>query len=162
MYNFNKLCNLGARMVEAPPGVDPEALLRAMGKVESSSGRNNVSRHENSYCRGGKYFNRTLYRKFGCDAHCSYGPWQIMYANVSQITAGEISPVEMHDPQVALIVTVEWLNRKVIARGADTVSKIGDAWNSGSHKDKIVPTKYIAKLLRAYDESMVNLVREAT
>ena len=162
MYNFYKLCSLGARMVEAPSGIDTEALLRALGKVESSSGRNNVTRHENSYCRGGKYFNRTLYRKFGCDAHCSYGPWQIMYANVSQITSGEISPMEMHDPQVALMVTVEWLNRKVIARGADTVTKIADAWNSGSHRDNIVPIKYIAKLLRAYQESMVNLVQEVT
>ncbi len=68
----------------------------------------------------------------------------------------------MQDPQVALMVMVEWLNRRVIARGADTVSKIGDAWNSGSHKDKIVPVKYIAKLLKAYDESMVDLVREVT
>ncbi len=85
-----------------------------------------------------------------------------MYANVRSITAGEISPLEMQDPQVALMVTVEWLNRKVIARGANTVAKIGDAWNSGSHKDKIVPTKYIAKLLKAYDESLVNLVQEVT
>ena len=162
MYNFYKLCYLGARMVEAPPGVDPEALLRAMGKIESSSGRHNVPRHEKAYHRGGPYFERALDRKFGCLAHCSWGPWQIMYTNVQSITAGEISPLEMQDPQVALMVTVEWLNRLIIARGADTVSKIGDAWNSGSHEDKIVPTKYIAKLLKAYDASLVDLVREVT
>ncbi len=57
MYNFYKLCNLGARMVEAPPGVDPEALLRAMGKVESNYGRHNVPRHEKAYTGAGRTLN---------------------------------------------------------------------------------------------------------
>ena len=44
-------------MGEAPPGVDPEALLRAMGKVESNYGRHNVPRHEKAYTGAGRTLN---------------------------------------------------------------------------------------------------------
>ena len=157
MYNFSKLCSLGAKMVEAPPGVNAEALLWAIGGVESSHGRNNVPRHEGAYHRGGAYFNRVLDRKFGCAAHCSYGPWQIMYENVWAISKKEITPQDMNDTLTALVVSVEWLNLRVIWRGADTVAKIADAWNSGTHRDRIVPVSYIDKVVKKYDSHVANM-----
>jgi hypothetical protein len=157
MYNFSKLCSIGAKLVDAPPGVNPEALLWAIGWAESTCGRNNVPRHENAYCRGGPYFNRVLDRKFGCHAHQSYGPWQIMFENVWAISKKEITPIEMHDTLTALIISVEWLNQRVIGRGANTVAKIADSWNSGTHRDRIVPHKYIDKVVKKYNAYLVVL-----
>ncbi|KKL95933.1 hypothetical protein LCGC14_1849580 [marine sediment metagenome] len=159
MYNFDKLCVLGAKMIDAPYGVNPEALLWAIGGVESTWGRNNVPRHEKAYHRGGAYFNRALDRRFGCAAHCSYGPWQLMYENVQAISKKEITPQEMNDTLTALVVSVEWLNQRVIGRGADTVAKIADAWNSGTHRDRIIPVAYIDKVVRKYDKCMADTVR---
>lgn len=156
MYNFLKLCSLGAKMIDAPPGVNPEALLWAIGWAESTCGRNNVPRHEGAYHRGGAYFNHVLDREFGCAAHCSYGPWQIMFENVWSISKKEITPEEMNDTLTALVVSVEWLNQRVIGRGADTVAKIADAWNSGTHRDRIIPVEYIDKVAKKYSERIAD------
>ncbi len=157
MYNFDKLCVLGAKMVDAPYGVNAEALLWAIGGVESTWGRNNVPRHEKAYHRGGVYFNRALDRRFGCAAHCSYGPWQIMFENVWRISSKSIKPQEMNDTLTALVVSVEWLNQRVIGRGAVTVVDIADAWNSGTHRDRKVPVAYIAKVVYKYNARVANM-----
>src|SRR5882724_11014499 len=60
---------------------DPAMVLWALAGAESSFGTNTSPRHEASYCRGGKYFDVYATRQWGCLAHCSYGPWQVMYAN---------------------------------------------------------------------------------
>ncbi|SRR6266702_1562508 len=61
--------------------VDPVRLLWAIAGVESSFGRDSYPRHENAYCYNGRYFNPQVTAEVGCLAHCSYGPWQVMYAN---------------------------------------------------------------------------------
>ena len=141
---------MGGQMLHGEASsVDFEALLWAIGGVESSFGRNNVPRHEAAYHRGGRYFDRKLDRKFGCHAHCSYGPWQVMYPNV--VTIKPADPRLMLDPLHALPITVGWM-QYVVGRGAVTVRDIADAWNSGSHRDSIVPIRYIRKVERLYAE----------
>ena len=128
--------------------VDFEALLWAIGGVESSHGTFFGPRHENAYCRGGRYFSRVLTRKHNCMAHCSYGPWQIMFANAVAIKK-PITPELMLDPLHALPITVGWM-RRVVGRGARNVRDIADAWNSGSHRDKFIPVAYIKKVEALY------------
>ncbi len=148
-WEFERLCSMGGAMLRgAPADVDFDALLYAIGGVESSFGKWIGPRHENAYCRGGRYYDRKLTRKHNCLAHCSYGPWQVMYANVARINA-RVDPSLMLDPLHALPITVQWLEY-IIERGAGTVAQIADAWNSGSHRDAIVPVRYIEKVERLY------------
>ncbi|KKL59468.1 hypothetical protein LCGC14_2215080 [marine sediment metagenome] len=150
-WDFDELCRMGGQMLhDERVDVDFEALLWAIGGVESSFGTFFGPRHENAYCRGGRYFSRVLTRKHNCMAHCSYGPWQLMYANAVSIKKA-ITPELMLEPLHALPITVGWM-RRVVRRGANTPSKIADAWNSGSHRDSIVPRKYIIKVLSLYRE----------
>ena len=150
-WDFDELCRIGGQMLhDERVDVDFEALLWAIGGVESSFGRWNVPRHEAAYHRGGRYFDRKLDRRHGCLAHCSYGPWQVMFPNVIAIKK-QVEPALMLDPLHALPITVEWM-RRVVRRGANTPTKIADAWNSGSHRDSIVPRKYIIKVLSLYRE----------
>ena len=87
--------------------------------------------------------------KFGCHAHCSYGPWQLMYQNA--LTIRSVDPAAMLNPLEAMPLTVEWM-RRIVRRGAVTVRDVSDAWNSGSHRDSIVPRRYIDKVLKLYRE----------
>jgi len=38
----------------------------------------------------------------------------------------------------------------IAGRGATTVGQFADAWNSGNHRDGIVPREYIAKVEQFY------------
>ena len=148
-WDFDELCRMGGQMLhDERVDVDFEALLWAIGGVESSHGRFYGPRHETAYCRGGRYYDRKLTRKHNCMAHCSYGPWQLMYANAVSIKKA-ITPELMLEPLHALPITVGWM-RRVINRGAVTVRDIADAWNSGSHRDKFIPVAYIKKVEALY------------
>ena len=83
-------------------------------------------------------------------AHCSYGPWQIMFTNADAINS-RMTPESMLDPLHALPITVGWM-RRVVGRGARNVRDIADAWNSGTHYDKIIPVAYIKKVEKLYGE----------
>ncbi len=61
--------------------LDKVRLLWGISGVESSFGLNCSPRHEPAYCYGGRYFNPVASREWGCLAHCSFGPWQVMFAN---------------------------------------------------------------------------------
>jgi len=61
--------------------LDPVKILWAFAGVESSFGLQSNPRHENGYCYNGRYFDAMLTDKWGCLAHCSYGPWQVMFTN---------------------------------------------------------------------------------
>lgn len=148
---FKTLCQVGSRLVDWPDGVNGFAVLWAIGGVESSFGSNAVPKHENAYDWGGRYASGDLLRKHGSLAACSLGPWQVMYPNVHLITNGEVAPLHMYEPATALIATTMWMQR-VINNGANTIEKIADAWNSGSHRDGFVPHDYIRKVKAIYDD----------
>lgn len=142
------LCRqFGKMFTMLPDGIDGAQLLWALAGKESSFGVESNPRHEQGYCYGHEYFDKDRTRLWGCLAHCSYGPWQVMYANFNIA----VSPLEIMAPNgVNLIAgaTVQFLQSFVMKqRGAKTLEEIGEVYNSG----KIQPDPdYVAKLIQAY------------
>lgn len=148
------LCTLYGKDLElrAAP-LDPKQVLWAFAGVESSFGQNFAPRHEPSYCRSGKYYNSAATREHGCLAHCSYGPWQVMFAN---FPVG-ITPRDLLDPiagpELSLRAAIRRLNRALV-QGASELSQLADAYNSGSFRDDLVPGQYVAGVLEKYKIAM--------
>ena len=139
--------------------IDRTRFLLALSGIESSFGRNNVKRFEPAYAPGGRYFKaehlQKAHEKFGDDASCSWGPWQILYI-VCQEYGYEGEPKDLEDGEVSGPYVIKHLNR-FAWYGADTVEKVLDAYNSGNHRDKNVPEAYIEKFWKHYSE--INLER---
>jgi hypothetical protein len=149
-----RACELYGPLVKVPPGLDGVLLLWALSGNESSYAANCGPRHEPIYCTG-KYAAAPavvqLTKRFGHDAHCSFGPWQLLLVN-----APGYVPAELRDDiNKCAEATVGFLNRETFARQhAQTLAHIGDAYNSGNFRDKIVPLKYIKDLYDRYLKAM--------
>jgi hypothetical protein len=128
------------------------ALLRAIADVESTYGANSNPRHEPAYCRGGRYFSAYLTSHFGCAAHCSYGPWQIMFPTACELGFGG-TPEELANPETNCLYAVRYLNAR--ASKATNLEHIGRAYNGGNINAKAVPQSYIDKLTAAYRKRAV-------
>lgn len=141
------ICRTYGTFLHLPAGIDGAQLLWAISGNETSFGQRNVPRHEQAYCYGGRYCDKSLSAKYGCLAHCSLGPWQLMATN-----AIGFSPYELlTDPDIAAHATINFLNRVILdGQGAKTLEEIADAYNSGNFRDANVPQKYIAELLENY------------
>jgi len=150
------LCRARARDVFTPvhwqgSPVDSAKLLWALSGVESTFGLNSNPRHEQGYCVGGRYFDSTLTEQWGCLAHCSYGPWQVMFSNFPR----GVSPISLliqGDGTVAADLCIRGaiavINR-AIARGAQNLGDIVIAYNGpGNEKE------YSARLAESYDRPM--------
>jgi hypothetical protein len=122
-------------------------LLRAIADVESSYGQNSNPRHEPAYCHGGKYYHVVLTKLYGCAAHSSYGPWQVIYP-----TAYELgffgAPEELANPETNCLYAVRYLNAR--AAKATTLEQLARCYNGGNIHAKAVPQSYIDKLTAAY------------
>ena len=124
---------------------DAPTLLWAISGCETSFGQNCVPRHEPEYCtqkawhkqadgtferRPGRYsMQNSAYiereRQWGCWAHSSYGPWQIMFSN-----APGYAPDELYmDLEKAAEATVGFLSRRIAEVEPDTLYKIAELWN---------------------------------
>jgi hypothetical protein len=144
----------GASMDAWLPGnVSGVQLLGAIASNESTFGINCVSKHENSWDQGGKYFQKNLWEIYGSDASCSRSSFQIMYP-IAVMEFGlpiEITPQELNHDHIAILYVCRYIKKKVNA-GADTLEKILDAYNSGSfldvQTDKV--KAYVAKGVAAY------------
>ena len=152
------LCNSLSVSLSSPPDMDAAALLRALAQVESSGGAQAIPRFEPAYSIGGYYYRRAkhvrdLWREYGDWAACSYSPWQILYVVASEL-GFDGSPIHLRDATVAGKYVVRYLNRRIFARGAKTIAEVGDAYNSGSFADQMVPTQYIDKLDKAYRKEL--------
>lgn len=163
------ICRVQATGVILPAGsdLDPARLLWALSGNESSFGANVTPHHESGYCpftNGVYYKNNPDVRKqtalIGCLAHMSYGPLQVMWYNIVKFyyDAGAMGPQEslaialLTDPNRGMNAAVAFLNKEIFGRqGCKTLDEIGDAYNSGNAKDKIIPVEYIAKLKTNYD-----------
>ena len=128
-----KLIRGSASRLHAPPGVDPAKLLWGLAGNESGFGADFNPRHEDAYCAnvGGRYATaiKNLSEAWGCWAHCSYGPWQIMFCN----TVGGVSPMQLSgDLEIALWQTIQFLNSYIFMHlGATTLEQIACAYNRG-------------------------------
>jgi hypothetical protein len=131
--------------------LDKVRLLWGLAGVESSFGLNCTPRHEPGYCFGGRYFNPVASRAWGCLSHCSFGPWQVMFANFPY----GVSPLSLiweTDGRVAAEIcvcgAVRYLNG-IIARGAQNLSEVVIGYNGPANEEE-----YTAKLAECRDRPM--------
>lgn len=126
-------------------------LLWGLAGVESTFGQFSNPRHENSYCFAGRYYDPALTAEWGCLAHCSYGPWQVMFSNFPK-GVSPISLLPQADGHVAadlsLMACVALLNQ-ALARGAKTLIDLVTAYNGPAN----VP-EYSKRLLANMDRPM--------
>lgn len=147
-----RLCRQFGSVLSLPSTIRGAQLLWALAGNESDFGDWCPPRHERGYHYGSRAYKRSkelrdLSAEWGCLAHCSFGPWQVLLVN-----APGYSPIElMSDAELACKAAVEFLNRVTLgAQKADTLEEIADAYNSGNFKDDIVPHQYITRLKRNY------------
>lgn len=120
----------GPTVAQLPDGVDGTQLLWAMSGNESSFGANITPRHEPAFDVGGVYGSSAqmipLLAQYGSAAACSYGPWQIMFANVPDAT-----PESFDDLDFCAIASVAFLNKQLARFKPQTLGDIGSIWNAG-------------------------------
>lgn len=142
------LCREFGPQLHVPEGVDGIRLLWAFAARESSFGRRCIPLHEQAYCYGGKYYGkdqalRDMTESFGCHAHCSYGPWQVLFYNAIRQNRN-IEPYRLTvDSGTCASITVAEFNRILDVQKPPGVREIADAWNSGNWRDDIHPIEYM-------------------
>jgi hypothetical protein len=151
-----RICIQFGPQLNTVPSISRGQLLWAIAGNESLFGDWCPPRHERGYHYGSRMYRRSkelrdLTKEWGCLAHCSFGPWQVMLVN-----APGFSPIElMADAELACKSAVDFLNRVILgAQKASTLEEIADAYNSGNFRDDIVPHEYIARLKRNYKVPM--------
>jgi hypothetical protein len=144
---------------------DGPTLLWAISGNETSFGANCVPRHEIEYCTQSAWhrksdgtfeFRRGRYsmhnsagmeseHAWGCWAHASYGPWQLMFANAQGYTPDELE----FDLEKAAEATVGFLNRKIAELQPKTLPDIARLWNGSQ-----VSAQYIIDLTQNYSAGL--------
>lgn len=138
--------------------INPRAILKAIAHCETNYGERSLATlHEPAYCYKGVYYKasenlRRESTRWGCLAHSSYGPWQLLY-----ITAWEFGyrddPVGLREAHNSIPYVINVLNRRVADRLLDERPEdFFDAWNSGNPRDHIIPADYITKALLFYEQ----------
>jgi hypothetical protein len=132
-------------------GLDPVKLLWGISGVESNFGLNSTPRHEQAYCYGGRYYAIEPTIEWGCLAHCSYGPWQVMFDNfpptispIGLLVQGDGSSAADASLQAAIGV----LNH-AISRGAKTLVDLVTAYNGPADVEF-----YARKLFACFERPM--------
>lgn len=131
--------------------LDGAKVMTAIASNESSLGFDCGPRHEPAYDAGGSLSHgpeqRAALAKFGRDAACSYGPWQMMYVNFSMDV---YAPTDLlTDLQACAVEFVKFMNNYVLGdRRAVTLADIGETWNLGHEAPD---PEYVAKLQVAYN-----------
>jgi hypothetical protein len=131
--------------------LDKVRLLWGIAGVESSFGLNCNPRHEQGYCFGGRYLDTDRTREWGCLAHCSYGPWQVMFSNFP-LGWSPLALLWNEDGRVAsescLFGAVRLLNF-AIGHGAKNLGDIVIHYNGPANEEK-----YAARLAECMDRPM--------
>jgi hypothetical protein len=146
--------------------IDVDRAMAAIKRVESSDGHNNYPRFEAAYAPKGETFTvqghlitgtgacwnaivAKRWAQYGMASACSFSSYQILAHTAMDIGFADV-PWALWDDRIA----ATYVRRKIlgiIGMGATTIEQLADAWNSGSFKDGIIPTKYIADVRAAYD-----------
>jgi len=139
--------------------LDKVRLLWGIAGVESSFGLNCNPRHEQGYCYGGRYVDRVASEAWGCLAHCSYGPWQVMFPHFPP-GASPLALMWATDGRVAaetcLLGAVKVLN-VAIGHGAKNLGDIVIAYNGPADEEQ-----YSARLAECLDRPMPESVSPVT
>jgi hypothetical protein len=139
----------GSILTKKAAWLDGKACLAALAEVETNYGEFNVPKYEKAYDLGGKYENHQLWTKYGAMAACSWSPWQILFPVCVELGfTGR--PYDLQDAETAIYWVTDYIDKRILQRGATTPSQIADGWNSGSFTDNIIPTDYINKFLTSY------------
>jgi hypothetical protein len=137
------LCRKHAPDLFTPAGwqgtaLDKVRLLWGIAGVESSYGANCNPRHEGGYCYGGRYFDSVVSQRWGCLAHCSYGPWQVMFPHFPF----GVSPLSLMwdtdgrvPAETCLVGAVKVLN-VAIAHGTKNLADIVIAYNGPGKEEE--------------------------
>lgn len=139
----------GAALSIKAPWANGVALLAALAEAESWFGVYNIPKYEPAYDSGGRYFDHKLWMKWGSWAACSYSSWQIMYPVAIEL-GFDGRPQDLWDDETAIHWVMEYIDRRILKRGCNTVEQFADAYNSGSFKDRNVPELYIEKFVGHY------------
>jgi hypothetical protein len=135
-------------------GLNRGALLEAIARVESLSGKYRLcGRYESSYGRGGRYYNESLHSLYGDFAAMSYGTWQIMFPVAYELGYRSHPWLLTQDSQ-SITWVITYINKRAIDKGATSPEQIFDAYNTGNHKDNIIPHDYIQKALNHYHKCL--------
>lgn len=142
---------------------DMPTVLKAIASVESMSGLNNYPRYERSFAPSGQIVTiqgrliegtgtnftqvaRSRWEKYGMATACSFGPWQILYHTAADRGYDGV-------PSDLWTRSQLWVEKEIMRqfhKGATTIQKLADAWNSGSFTDANVPVDYVAKVTEAF------------
>jgi hypothetical protein len=133
-------------------------LLLTLSKLESTFGaKREFVRPEKGYMPGGKYYQdsadlRAMYRRWGVLAASSFGSWQIMF-QVAREMGFTGHPIDLQKDAVCCYWATTLINKRFIQRlKAKTLRDVLDAYNSGNHADKYIPTVYIADGIEVYND----------
>lgn len=139
----------GPLLTKKASWLDGVAALGALAEIESSFGEFNIPKYERAYDVTGKYFNRELWLKWGAWAACSYSSWQIMYPVTVELGFSG-TPIQLMDDEIAVLWVLEYIDKRILARGCNNLKHFADAYNSGSFRDANIPETYINRFLGAY------------
>lgn len=181
--NIAYLINLFSMMIQPPPGaptINARALLTAIAEVESNCGtfpQGQQSRYEPGFRK--LYVDPPTVADWVKQVRAWYGGDRVSRSigitQVMALTAYDIGmpihvePEDLYKPWVCLFWTIELLNKRTMPNAwkayqsmdplyiSDServfIEKIGDAYNSGNARDGNVPTEYVNKLWKAYQEA---------
>ena len=118
------------RLSVLPGGVTGRQLLWAISGNESSFGKNCRPRYEPAYDVGGIYYlaNRANLITYGPDAAFSYGPWQILFANVKGFSPKALTTSLTN----AAVATAGHLAKQLLRFKPANLKQIASIWNGGN------------------------------
>lgn len=140
------------------------AFLWSICGVESNFGERNIQRLELNYYPGGIYYQRSKelqfeYNKWGLQASCSYGPWQMMYMTAKEMGYNR-PPGDLWSAHIQLPYVVQYFN-KAKGFGASTLNHFAACYNGGFgalKKESENVQKYITKFRKIYDQNRYRML----
>lgn len=142
---------------------NPTALLGALAEVESSFGAMNIARFEKAYSIKGRYFTadqRQRWNEWGDLASCSYSSFQIMYPTACELgfdsDPWKRNPTELFNDVEAMPSVIQYIKKRMLTQGVQSVGEFADAWNTGNARDANIPTVYVMRFVQAYESVLEN------
>src|SRR6185437_2959221 len=159
------LCRVHGPKLSVLAPLDGERVLWALAGCESDFGVYGLPKHEDGYCAGHRYDIPALTKRWGCAAHCSYGPWQVMFAHLDYLlpspqrdpsllifAAGDAGPKFAATADYLCAATAQFLAAEILGRQkASTLAEIAKAYNHGNWADDYDDSEYQGRAQKFYD-----------
>jgi hypothetical protein len=135
-------------------------LLWAIAGNESNFGLlREYVREEKGYMPGGYYYRlarhvRSEHKRWGVLASSSYGSFQLMYIVAYEMGYRE-HPILLQNDEVCARWASEFIAKRIIgAQKAKTLEAVLDAYNTGNPSDANIPTTYVQKGIKYYEQGI--------